>query len=95
MSLTLRPGGRIPVDDLTAAAEEHGFRSVRTNWSSASSPSAGARSVGSAVTPALAGYCLGRPHLIDLPFVVAGAVKIVYDLWLYRAFVSHEPGGEG
>jgi predicted MFS family arabinose efflux permease len=53
-----------------------------------------ARSVGSAVSPALAGYCLAHPHLVDMPFYVAGAVKIVYDLWLYRAFMSHEPGGE-
>ena len=53
-----------------------------------------ARSIGSALSPALAGCCLADPHLVDLPFYVAGAVKIVYDLGLHRAFVSHEPGGE-
>ena len=53
-----------------------------------------ARSIGAAISPALAGYCLAHPHLISVPFFVAGGVKIVYDLLLYRAFVSHEPGGK-
>jgi MFS family permease len=51
-----------------------------------------ARSIGAAISPALAGYCLARPDLISVPFFIAGGVKIVYDLWLYRAFVSHKPG---
>ena len=51
-----------------------------------------ARSIGSALSPALAGYCLANPHLVNVPFFIAGGVKIVYDLCLYRAFVSHEPG---
>ena len=53
-----------------------------------------ARSIGSALSPVLAGYCLANPHLVNVPFFVAGGVKIVYDLCLYRAFVSHEPGGK-
>jgi len=54
-----------------------------------------ARSIGAAISPALAGYCLAHPRLVNVPFFVAGGVKIVYDLCLYRAFVSHEPGGDG
>ena len=50
-----------------------------------------ARSVGAAISPTLAGYCLANPNLISMPFFIAGGVKIVYDLCLYRAFVSHEP----
>jgi MFS family permease len=50
-----------------------------------------ARSVGAAISPVLAGYCLARPALLSVPFFIAGGVKIVYDLCLYRAFVSHEP----
>jgi predicted MFS family arabinose efflux permease len=50
-----------------------------------------ARSIGSAISPALAGYCLAKPHLVNVPFFIAGGVKIVYDLCLYRAFVSHKP----
>jgi MFS family permease len=50
-----------------------------------------ARSIGAAISPTLAGYCLAHAELISIPFFVAGGVKIVYDLWLYRAFVSHRP----
>jgi predicted MFS family arabinose efflux permease len=53
-----------------------------------------ARSIGSAVSPAIAGYCLAKPHLVNMPFSIAGGVKIVYDLCLYRAFVSHQPGSK-
>jgi MFS family permease len=53
-----------------------------------------ARSIGAAISPALAGYCLANPDLVNLPFYVAGGVKIVYDLLLYRAFVAHEPGSK-
>ncbi len=50
-----------------------------------------ARSVGAALSPAIAGYLLAHSRLIDAPFFIAGAVKIVYDIWLYRAFVAHNP----
>jgi MFS family permease len=50
-----------------------------------------ARSVGAALSPSVAGYLLADPRLISVPFFIAGGVKIVYDLWLYRAFVSHVP----
>lgn len=50
-----------------------------------------ARSIGAAISPLLAGYCFANPHWIDVPFFVAGGVKIVYDLILYRAFVAHRP----
>jgi MFS family permease len=53
-----------------------------------------ARSLGAAISPALAGYCLAKPGLVSAPFFIAGGVKIVYDLCLYRAFVSHEPHGQ-
>lgn len=48
-----------------------------------------ARSVGAALSPYLANRCLAVPALLGVPFFVAGGVKILYDLWLYRAFVSH------
>jgi MFS family permease len=50
-----------------------------------------ARSIGAAVSPMLAGCMLARPELVSMPFFVAGGVKIVYDLWLFRAFVTHRP----
>jgi predicted MFS family arabinose efflux permease len=53
-----------------------------------------ARSVGAALSPWLANRCLETTALLGLPFFVAGGIKIVYDLWLYRAFVSHRPEDE-
>ena len=35
--------------------------------------------------------CHHRSNLISVPFFIAGGVKIVYDLWLYREFVAHKP----
>jgi hypothetical protein len=29
-----------------------------------------------------------------VPFFIAGSLKIVYDVLLYRAFVGREPAGE-
>jgi MFS family permease len=45
-----------------------------------------ARSVGAAVSPALTGVFLASPALLAAPFFVAGGLKIVYDLLLYRSF---------
>jgi MFS family permease len=50
-----------------------------------------ARSVGAAISPTLAGFMLADPRLISVPFFIAGGVKIVYDLLLYRAFVTDPP----
>lgn len=47
-----------------------------------------ARSIGAALSPTLAGYCLAHESLISIPFFIAGIVKIAYDLWLYRAFAK-------
>jgi MFS family permease len=49
-----------------------------------------ARSVGAAVSPYLAARCLAVPALLGAPFFIAGGVKIIYDLWLYREFVSQK-----
>jgi hypothetical protein len=35
-----------------------------------------------------------RPALINLPFIIAGTLKIFYDLLLYRAFISAPPPEE-
>jgi len=53
-----------------------------------------ARTTGSAVSPWLAGFLLGQPSLINLPFFLAGGLKILYDLLLYRAFVRLPPPEE-
>jgi MFS family permease len=53
-----------------------------------------ARTTGAAVAPWLAGFLLGRPSLVNLPFFLAGGLKIGYDLLLYRAFVRRPPPEE-
>jgi len=52
-----------------------------------------ARSVGSSVAPALAGAMLSAGWL-SAPFITAGALKIIYDLALYRSFVQVKPPEE-
>ena len=44
-----------------------------------------ARTLGAAAAPTFAGRLFAQPSLIGLPFYIAGACKIVYDLLLYRA----------
>jgi MFS family permease len=53
-----------------------------------------ARTAGAALSPLFAGFLFSRPLLLDVPFFVAGTLKIVYDLILYRAFVTLRPPEE-
>jgi len=53
-----------------------------------------ARTTGAAIAPVFAGILFARPALINLPFLIAGTLKIVYDLLLYRAFVRLRPPEE-
>ncbi len=48
-----------------------------------------ARTTGAAIAPVFAGLLLSKPELMNVPFYLAGGLKIVYDLLLYRAFVHH------
>jgi MFS family permease len=48
-----------------------------------------ARSVGAAVAPALSTSLLAFPMSSAAPFLIAGGIKILYDLLLYRAFARH------
>lgn len=49
-----------------------------------------ARTTGAAISPFFVGLMFARPSLINLPFFIAGSVKIVYDLLLYRMFAKAE-----
>jgi len=53
-----------------------------------------ARTTGAAMAPVFAGLLFARPSLINLPFFIAGTLKITYDLLLYRAFVRLRPPEE-
>jgi MFS family permease len=56
--------------------------------SAAAGVTAVARSVGAAISPSLASLLLASPVLMAWPFFIAGGVKIVYDLLLYRSFAG-------
>jgi MFS family permease len=47
-----------------------------------------ARTTGAAISPLIAAPLMSTAALAGLPFVIAGGLKIVYDLVLYRAFKS-------
>ena len=53
-----------------------------------------ARTTGAAISPLFVGFLFAQPALINLPFFIAGTLKIVYDLLLYREFVSVRPPEE-
>ena len=52
-----------------------------------------ARSVGAAISPTFAGAFLSNSVLLSAPFFVAGGLKVVYDILLYRSFRAVK-GGE-
>lgn len=53
-----------------------------------------ARTTGSSLAPLFAGILLGNPLLLNVPFYLAGGLKILYDLLLYRSFISLKPPEE-
>jgi predicted MFS family arabinose efflux permease len=54
----------------------------------ASGVTAVARSIGAAISPAIATRLLAHPQLMSMPLFLAGGIKIVYDVLLWRAFAS-------
>jgi len=54
-----------------------------------------ARTMGAAISPLFAGFMFARPSWINVPFFIAGTLKIIYDLLLYQAFVAIRPSEEG
>lgn len=62
--------------------------------SAASGVTGVARTTGAALSPVFAGPLLGNPMLISVPFFLAGGLKIVYDLALFRSFRAMKPTKE-
>ena len=52
-----------------------------------------ARNAGAALAPLFTGAVLARPYL-GLPFLLAGGLKIIYDLWIYSVFRHVRPPEE-
>lgn len=68
---------------------------VRPDERSAASGITGiARSIGALISPSISGYFLALPSLIGAPFVLAGGLKIIYDLLLYQSFQALKPPEE-
>src|SRR3954467_12429113 len=53
-----------------------------------------ARTTGAALSPLFAGLLFSRPSLINVPFFIAGTLKIVYDILVYREFRAVKPPEE-
>ena len=53
-----------------------------------------ARTTGAALSPLFAGLLFATPTLMSVPFYIAGALKIAYDLSLFRGFRSLKPREE-
>jgi len=53
-----------------------------------------ARSVGASLSPLLTGLFLATPSLFNIPFILSGALKISYDLLLFKEFQSVKPPEE-
>jgi MFS family permease len=62
--------------------------------SAASGVTGVARTIGASLAPAVAGPLLAHPALAGAPFLIAGALKIVYDLSLYFSFRALRPQEE-
>ncbi len=62
--------------------------------SAASGVTAIARSIGAALSPSLTGILFSIPALFNVPLFLAGGLKIVYDLLLFREFRSVKPPEE-
>jgi MFS family permease len=52
------------------------------------------RSVGASLSPAITGQLLAIPALIGAPFVIAGWLKIIYDVLIWRGFRAVKPPEE-
>jgi MFS family permease len=68
----------VPADERSAAAGVTGV----------------ARTTGAALAPVIAGTLLGATVLLSVPFFLAGGLKIIYDLMLYRNFKRVKPPEE-
>jgi MFS family permease len=53
-----------------------------------------ARTTGAAISPLFVGFMFARRSWINVPFFIAGTLKILYDLLLYKEFVAVQPPEE-
>ena len=81
---------------LGRANQRHGIMAVVSaeERSAAAGITGVARTTGTAISPLFVGFMFARPSLINAPFFIAGTLKIIYDLLLYKGFVGVRPPEE-
>src|SRR5260370_24758764 len=88
--------GRFSISQMDVLTTQSNTRAVVS--AEERSPAAGitvmARTTGAAISPLFVGLMFARPSLINAPFFIAGTLKIIYDLLLYREFVGLRPPEE-
>jgi len=52
------------------------------------------RSIGASIAPIFTGAMLANPALFNLPFIICGTLKIIYDLIIFQNFRSLKPPEE-
>jgi MFS family permease len=52
------------------------------------------RTISASIAPVFVGWMFAHPALISLPFLIAGGLKIAYDIALYSSFVTLRPPEE-
>lgn len=62
--------------------------------SAASGVTGVARTIGAGVSPAFTGLLLANPALLGAPFMIAGGIKVIYDLLLFISFQAVRPPEE-
>jgi hypothetical protein len=50
-----------------------------------------ARTLGAALAPIFSAPLVGIPALAGTPFIISGALKLIYDFGLYRSFKTIKP----
>jgi MFS family permease len=53
-----------------------------------------ARTTGAAISPSITGALMSYPLFLNVPFYLAGGLKIIYDVLLYRNFKATRPSEE-
>ena len=62
-----------------------------TERSAAAGVTGVARTIGASLSPLFVGLMFARPALVNVPFFIAGTLKIVYDVLLFREFRAVAP----
>jgi MFS family permease len=62
--------------------------------SAAAGLTAVARSIGASISPYLASLLIAQAATASLPLILAGGIKIAYDVWLYWAFTHVQPSAD-